>query len=146
MTKRIGLIKIGCKVFLLYTLSFFNLVNPMENVYEISLLLDFYGQMLTERQVEILDMHYNNDYSLGEISEQLSISRQGVYDNIKRSKAILNEFEEKLGMVAKFENQRLKAKALLEMVDKLKALSTSEEEGELIREIRQVVVEIEGMS
>jgi len=74
----------------------------MDNVYEISLLLDFYGQLLTKRQYEILDLHFNNDYSLGEIAEQLSISRQGVYDSVKKGKAVLNEMEQKLGLVKKF--------------------------------------------
>lgn len=89
----------------------------MDNVYEISMLLDFYGQLLTDRQYEMLDLHCNNDYSLGEIAEQLNISRQGVYDNIKRSKAILNEMEEKLGLVKKFSRQRNKAEEVLEILN-----------------------------
>jgi predicted DNA-binding protein YlxM (UPF0122 family) len=90
--------------------------NCMDNVYEMSMLLDFYGQLLTDRQYEMLDLHCNNDYSLGEIAQQLNISRQGVYDNIKRSKAILNEMEEKLGLVKKFSRQRKKAEEVLEIL------------------------------
>lgn len=85
----------------------------MDKVAEISLLLDFYGQLLTDRQYEILDLHYNNDYSLGEIAEQLDISRQGVFDNLKRSKAALDKFEEKLGLVHKFSEQKEKAEEAL---------------------------------
>lgn len=68
-------------------------------IFEISLLLDFYGQLLTKRQFEIVDMYYNNDYSLGETAENLGISRQGVNDSIKKSIKLLNSYESKLGMV-----------------------------------------------
>lgn len=88
----------------------------MDNVYEITLLLDFYGQLLTERQNEILDLHYNNDFSLGEISEQLGITRQGVYDNVKRAKAILMEYERKLGLVERFENQKNSIREVLNII------------------------------
>ncbi len=89
----------------------------MDNVYEISLLLDFYGQLLTKRQYEILDLHFNNDYSLGEIAEQLNISRQGVYDNVKRGKAVLNGMEEKLGLVKKFTEQKARAEEILKILE-----------------------------
>lgn len=110
----------------------------MEELFEISLLLDFYGQMVTKRQFEILDLHYNNDYSLGEIAEHLNISRQGVYDNIKRGKASLLELEQKLGLVRRFSEQADRAREIyrqLGMIDKkkldeneLKAMSAVEEE------------------
>ena len=88
----------------------------MDKVYEDTLLLDFYGQLLTERQYEIMDLHFNNDYSLGEIAEQLNISRQGVYDSIKRGRAVLNRMEEKLGLVEKFVNQKSKAQKILNSI------------------------------
>jgi predicted DNA-binding protein YlxM (UPF0122 family) len=91
----------------------------MNNVFEIGLLMDFYGQLLTVRQMEILDMHCNNDYSLGEIAEELGVSRQAVHDNIKRGKAILYEFEDKLGLLQKFTEQKRKAVEVLGLLKEL---------------------------
>lgn len=91
----------------------------MDNIYEVSLLLDFYGQLLTKRQYEILDLHYNNDYSLGEIGEYFNISRQGVYDNIKRGKAVLDNYERKLGLVRKFTEQKHKVEEILVYLRKI---------------------------
>lgn len=76
-----------------------------EKIVQIALLFDFYGQLLTEKQINIVDMHYNNDLSLSEISEQLGISRQGVYDTLKRAEKTLFEYEEKLNLVNRFTKQ-----------------------------------------
>lgn len=76
-----------------------------EKIVQIALLFDFYGQLLTEKQINIVDMHYNNDLSLSEISEQLGISRQGVYDTLKRAEKTLFEYEEKLNLVNRFIKQ-----------------------------------------
>jgi uncharacterized protein len=91
----------------------------MDNVYEIGLLLDFYGQLLTNRQYEIMDLHYNNDYSLAEIAEQLNISRQGVFDNIKKGKVALNDLEDKLSLVKRFTELKLKAEAVLKSTQEI---------------------------
>ena len=64
-----------------------------------ALLLDFYGPLLTEKQRECFDLHYNEDLSLSEIAEEAHISRQGVWDNIRRAEAALRELEEKTGLV-----------------------------------------------
>lgn len=69
---------------------------------DISLLLDFYGEMLTFRQREMLELYYDDDLSLSEISEHAGITRQGVRDAIKRAEAQLFELEEKIGMVKRF--------------------------------------------
>ena len=72
-----------------------------------SMLLDFYGELLTEKQREYFDLHYNEDLSLSEIAEQSGISRQGVWDNIRRAETALREIEEKTGLLRRFEeNQR----------------------------------------
>ena len=72
------------------------------NIYRLSMLLDFYGQLLTENQYNCLDLHCNQDLSMAEIAEELSISRQGVYDFIKKGRERLLEYEEKLGLLERF--------------------------------------------
>ena len=64
-------------------------------------LLDFYGDVLTERKKEVLDMYYNEDLSLAEIAEQIGISRQGVRDLIKKAEEELLFLEDKLGLAKK---------------------------------------------
>lgn len=73
----------------------------MKNL-KISLLLDFYGAILTEKQRESLELYYNDDLSLAEIAENTAITRQGVRDNIKRGENILLEMEEKLGFYERY--------------------------------------------
>ena len=68
---------------------------------KISVLIDFYGNMLTEKQRDVLELYYNEDLSLAEIGNYAGISRQGVRDSIKRGEVVLLELEEKLGLYAK---------------------------------------------
>lgn len=75
-----------------------------ERSYNISILFDFYGEMLTDRQKEVLDLYFNEDLSLSEISENMGITRQGVRDAIKKAEAILLNLEEKLGIVKRFDS------------------------------------------
>lgn len=70
--------------------------------YEIAMLLDFYGELLTEKQRETMDLYYNEDLSLAEIAEPLNISRQGVRDSIKRGEKQLMELEDTLGLAKRF--------------------------------------------
>lgn len=82
-----------------------NSLDAVEDVYEVAVLLDFYGQLLTERQYEVMDLHYNSDLSLGEIAEDIGISRQGVNDSIQKAKQTLIGYEKKLGLVERFREQ-----------------------------------------
>ena len=72
----------------------------------ISLLLDFYGDVLTERQNEMLNLYYNEDCSLAEIAESFSISRQGVRSVLKKGETILIDMEEKLKLASRFIKMR----------------------------------------
>ena len=74
----------------------------MEKLVEIGILFDFYGKLLSERQYLAVELYYLQDLSLGEIGEELGISRQGVYDALKRSENRLYENENTLGLVKKF--------------------------------------------
>ncbi len=75
----------------------------MEKNIEISLLFDFYGQLLKEQQQQTVTLYYNDDLSLSEISSQLGITRQGVRDSIKRAEKSLYSYEEKLGLLKRFQ-------------------------------------------
>ena len=69
---------------------------------EISLLLDFYGDMLTEKQRDVVELYYNEGLSLSEIAAHSGITRQGVRDSIKRAESVLLDLEERLGLARKF--------------------------------------------
>lgn len=66
---------------------------------EYSILLDAYGGLLTDKQLEMMQLYYDEDLSLSEIGEQFGISRQGVHDSLKRSEQALDELEERLGIL-----------------------------------------------
>lgn len=69
------------------------------DAFEITLLFDTYGEMLTEKQREYMDMRYNQDMSLGEIAAVQGVSRQAVFDNLSRAEAQLQKMEENIGCV-----------------------------------------------
>ena len=79
-----------------------------------TMLFDFYGELLTGKQREYYDLHYNDDLSLSEIAEQTGISRQGVWDIIRRAEKTLEETEEKTGLVARFTQRREALRSLEE--------------------------------
>ena len=83
----------------------------------VSVLMDFYGELLTEKQRDTLELYYNRDYSLAEIAEDLDISRQGVRDFIKRGEKQLYEFEDKLGMVNKYRKITAEIESLEHLVE-----------------------------
>ena len=66
---------------------------------EMTLLFDYYGDLLTDRQRMCFDLRHNQDLSLAEIAEELQVSRQGVFDNLSRAEALLRNMEEKTGCV-----------------------------------------------
>lgn len=84
-----------------------------------TMLFDFYGELLTEKQREYFDLHYNDDLSLAEIAEQTGISRQGVWDIVRRAEVTLREIEAKVGLVGRFSRRRGQ---LLEIEDDLAEL------------------------
>ncbi len=74
--------------------------------YELVLLFDYYGDLLTERQKTCFDLHYNQDLSLSEIAQELSVSRQAVFDNLSRTEALLRNMEAKTGCVHRDQQMR----------------------------------------
>ena len=86
---------------------------------EIVLLYDYYGDLLTDRQKECFEMRYYQDFSLGEIGEELGISRQGVHDNLSRTEALLRNMEAKTGCVRRDQACRKAVSTILAAAEEL---------------------------
>jgi len=95
-------------------------VNELSKDLSIAMLYDFYGELLTTKQAQAIDLYYNEDLSLAEIAEPLEISRQGVRDAIKRGEKTLFEMEERLGLVNRFMNLEEKMQDLVHDVAGMK--------------------------
>lgn len=86
---------------------------------EMTLLFDYYGDLLTERQRMCFDLRHNQDLSLAEIAQELQVSRQGVFDNLSRAEALLRNMEEKTGCVRRDLACRKAAREILSAVQTL---------------------------
>ena len=88
----------------------------LEKTVEISVLYDFYNQLLTEKQRNTVDLYYNQDLSLGEIAEELDVSRQAVYDILKRTERLLYQYEEKLNFIELVNTKNRKISGVLDNI------------------------------
>ncbi len=106
---------------------------------EMTLLYDFYSKILTQRQQEVIEYYYMKDYSLSEIGELLNISRQAVYDNLKRAQRQLARMEDNLGLVERFHKERKEWPDIASRLDKtIKILSEDLGEVSLAKELREI--------
>ena len=115
-----------------------------DKITEVSLLYDFYGQLLSKRQQEVMSLYYEENLSLSEIAEEFSISRQGVHDALKNAEKSLHQYEAKLGLVSRFENSR----RAVEMIDRQieAVIDKNRDNSDLVSslaEIRSVIDEME---
>ena len=102
----------------------------MEKILENTLLYDFYGELLTEKQRRLFEMHFYEDLSLGEIGDIEGISRQGVFQQLKRGSQALKEYESKLRLVEKFLKIKEKTEAMTCILETLQR-ETPEESGKI---------------
>ncbi len=84
-----------------------------------SYLLDFYGVLLSERKRSVMEMYYNEDFSLSEVADEIGISRQGVRDMIKKSEEELTFYEERLGLAKKLQSAELEVTELCALAQSL---------------------------
>ncbi|MCJ8010569.1 putative DNA-binding protein [Paenibacillus sp. KQZ6P-2] len=91
--------------------------NRLEKTNRINLLFDFYELLLTEKQQTFLKYYFHDDFSLGEIAAEFEISRQAVYEHVKRAEQVLEQYEEKLGLLKKHEERARKLEKLRELVN-----------------------------
>ena len=112
------------------------------DAFEMALLFDTYGGMLTDKQRECFDMRYNQDLSLGEIAEMMGVSRQAVNDNLKKTEALLRRMEENIGCVKRHKERR---KAVQKILDAAAVLDASSDPAvlALVQRINAAAQEIE---
>jgi len=91
-------------------------VKMLDRTIEIGMLFDYYGKLLTDKQKKIVELYYYQDLSLGEIADNLDISRQGVYDHLHRAEDTLKSYEKELNLVARNKNNIKIIQELLEFV------------------------------
>ena len=121
----------------------------IDDVIQTSLLYDFYGSLLTDRQREVMELYYGENLSLSEIAAEFSISRQGVHDALKNAGRALHEYEQKLRLVDKFQQSREaigdideRIEGLMEEVQKQEALVPAEVTAEL-QKIKDIIDKLE---
>ena len=93
--------------------------EKIREMVELSILYDFYGELLTDNNKEVFEEYIFNDLSLAEIAEQKGITRQGIHDIIKRSSKKLREYEELLHLVEKFKTIEIKVSNIKELTEQL---------------------------
>ncbi len=108
----------------------------MEKNVKISMLLDIYGKLLTEKQFFLLDDYYNQDLSLSEIAENEGITRQAVRDNLKKGENKLLEYEEKLEVMKKTLMQEEKIAAILSEITKISDRATDKEVAKVLEDVK----------
>ena len=109
----------------------------MDKKVEVSMLLQIYGKLLTEKQYRVIDYYYNEDLSLSEIAENEEITRQGVRDIIKKGEKKLFEYEEKLLFMKKTINQEKLEQSILENLNKIQKESSDKKVSNILEEVKK---------
>lgn len=123
------------------------MIRLIEKKMRLGNLFAFYGELLTAKQQDILELYCHNDLSLGEISEDLEISRQAVYDTIRRSEKLLESYEDKLGLMERFDETEARMKNLVAEIDKLKSIILKDgAKAELLKEIDEIKARAKSVS
>ena len=110
--------------------------------YRMTMLYDFYGELLTERQKEFFDLYYNEDLSLSEIAENYDMSRQGVRDAIVRAEAALEELEEKTGIVKRFQEQKHQLEEIESLAQAARSVSADPTVSDYLRRIQELAAHL----
>ena len=105
--------------------------------FRMTMLFDFYGELLTERQKEFYELYYDEDLSLSEIAENYGISRQGVRDVIVRAEAYMTEIEDKTGLVKRFMQRTPHLERIEAAADELRSRYEDSRIAELVTVIEQ---------
>jgi len=121
----------------------------IDDIAQASLLYDFYGELLSKRQMEVMELYHEENLSLAEIAAEFDISRQGVHDALKNAEKALTEYEEKLGLVARFQRNSAAAERIVPIIDDTVKLLEPEDDKKAARiaanlkEVKSIIDELE---
>lgn len=115
-----------------------------DHTLQMTMLFDFYGELLTDKQREYFDLYYNEDLSLGEIAEQAGVTRQAVHDNLVRGENALKEYEAKTGLLARFEQRSRQIEQAQGLTASLKARITDPAGEEELNRLEQLLELMKG--
>lgn len=110
----------------------------VDKLVEIGILFDFYGKLLSDSQYEIIELYYIHDLSLAEIGEELGISRQAVYDTLKRAEHKLYEYEDILGLVNKFKFNKKEISKIAIIIDEIEKESKNIDNDKIIKKAKEL--------
>ena len=114
-------------------------MSMKNQTYRMTMLYDFYGELLTDRQKEFFDLYYNEDLSLAEIAENEGISRQGVRDVIVRAEAAMQEIEDKTGLIRRFEQMRGHLDTIADAAAEIKTINYRQYEDQRLEELAECI-------
>ena len=117
-------------------------ISEIDNMAYESLLYDFYGVLLTDKQREVMELYHEENYSIVEIAKELKVSKQAVYDNLRKSDRILREYESKLGLMWSLLKTRELIGSIESRIDELTQSPELPKEGSLregLMEIRDMI-------
>ena len=110
-----------------------------QEAFTMSLLLDYYGSLLTEKQKTYFDLYYNQDYSLSEIASAAGISRQGVHDTLARAEELLEGYERTLGCIARDRRLQKELDTITQHAQALASVSeAAPQAGAILRAVREI--------
>ncbi|KAJ51538.1 hypothetical protein BD780_001899 [Clostridium tetanomorphum] len=112
----------------------------MDKKIEISILLDYYGVLLTDKQRTIMNLYYNEDFSLSEISEHTNTSRQAIYDLTKRCNKLLLEYEKKLKLMQKNDEFMKSKEYILSKINDLEQICKDDKCINIISDIKNNLI------
>ncbi|KOA20552.1 putative DNA-binding protein [Clostridium homopropionicum DSM 5847] len=113
----------------------------MEDRVRISILMDYYKELLTEKQKDIMELYFNEDLSLAEISEITNTSRQAIYDIIKRCNKLLDDYEDKLKLFEKSIKSKKNKEIIIEKLTLLEKDTNKKECLDLLKEIKVNIID-----
>lgn len=111
----------------------------VKNMGEISMLFDFYGDLLTDRQKTVLDYYYGDDYTLSEIAEYAGISRQAVHDTVHKAEKALRSYESVLGLVSRYKKTSKDISSASEILESVMEDTDDEAIIERLRSVREIL-------